>query len=309
MGFFDSGLNNSARLIRKADVVVLLGRKQDLIIGYAMPPTIAADAKVIQIDPSAAEIGRNRGVAVGIAGDVDAVVNQLTEEAAKHSWSDLPWLKELEAERDAQLEELEALAAMESPMHAMYVHKAISQILGPEDILTFDGGDFCHWGRAYLPARTPKSWWYLPPLGMLGSSLPTAMAAKLAYPDRRVLMFTGDGAFGFNGMEWDTAVRHHLAVVGILGNDSAWGIDRQIQVGVFGKPVATDLLPSRYDQVVRGLGGYGELVENPEELPSAIERALKLERPALLNVMVQNAISPRAQAAINRWNAHTPQPL
>ena len=309
MGFFDSGLNNSARLIRKADVVVLLGRKQDLIIGYAMPPTIAADAKVIQIDPSAAEIGRNRGVAVGIAGDVDAVVNQLTEEASKHSWSDLPWLKELEAERDAQLEELEALAAMESPMHAMYVHKAISQILGPEDILTFDGGDFCHWGRAYLPARTPKSWWYLPPLGMLGSSLPTALAAKLAYPDRRVLMFTGDGAFGFNGMEWDTAVRHHLAVVGIMGNDSAWGIDRQIQVSVFGKPVATDLLPSRYDQVVRGLGGYGELVENPEELPSAIERALKLERPALLNVMVQNAISPRAQAAINRWNAHTPQPL
>ena len=120
------------------------------------------------------------------------------------------------------------------------------------------------------------------------------MAAKLAYPDRRVLMFTGDGAFGFNGMEWDTAVRHHLAVVGIMGNDSAWGIDRQIQVGVFGKPVATDLLPSRYDQVVRGLGGYGELVENPEELPLAIERALKLDRPALLNVMVQNAISPRA---------------
>ena len=213
------------------------------------------------------------------------------------------------AERVAQLQELEELAVTESPMHAMYVHKAISQNLGPEDILTFDGGDFCHWGRAYLPARTPKGWWYLPPLGMLGSSLPTAMAAKLAYPDRRVLMFTGDGAFGFNGMEWDTAVRHHLAVVGIMGNDSAWGIDRQIQVGVFGKPVATDLLPSRYDQVVRGLGGYGELVENPEELPSALERALKLERPALLNVQVQNAISPRAQAAVNRWRSHTPQPL
>ncbi len=122
-------------------------------------------------------------------------------------------------------------------------------------------------------------------------------------------MFTGDGAFGFNGMEWDTAVRHHLAVVGVMGNDSAWGIDRQIQVGVFGKPVATDLLPSRYDQVVRGLGGYGELVENPEELPSAIERALKLERPALLNVQVQHAMSPRAQTAINRWKSHTPQPL
>ena len=122
-------------------------------------------------------------------------------------------------------------------------------------------------------------------------------------------MFTGDGAFGFNGMEYDTAVRHNLPIIGIMGNDSAWGIDRQIQVGVYGKPVATDLLPSRYDQVVRGLGGYGELVEHPDELPPALERAIKMERPALLNVRVQNAISPRAEAAINRWKSHTPLPM
>ena len=97
--------------------------------------------------------------------------------------------------------------------------------------------------------------------------------------------------------------------MGIMGNDSAWGIDRQIQVGVYGKTVATDLLPSRYDQVVKGLGGYGELVESPDELPSALDRAIKMERPALLNVRVQNAISPRAEAAINRWKSHTPQPI
>ena len=139
---------------------------------------------------------------------------------------------------------------------------------------------------------------------MLGSSLPTAIAAKVAYPDSRVFAFTGDDAFGFNGMEFDTAVRHNLPVVGIMGNDSAWGIDRQIQMGVYGKTVATDLLPTRYDQVVRGLGGHGELVESLEEFPSALERAIKLERPALLNVQVQNAISPRAQAAINRWKSH-----
>ena len=144
---------------------------------------------------------------------------------------------------------------------------------------------------------------------MLGSSLPTAFAAKAAYPDSWVFAFTGDGAFGFNGMEFDTAVGHNLAVVAIMGNDSAWGIDRQIQMGVYGKVVATDLLPTRYDQVVRGLGGYGELVENLDELPSALERAIKLDRPALLNVRVQNAISPRAQAAINRWKSHTTQPF
>ena len=94
-----------------------------------------------------------------------------------------------------------------------------------------------------------------------------------------------------------------------MGNDSAWGIDRQIQVGVFGKTVATDLLPSRYDQVVRALGGHGELVEHPNELPNALERAFKLERPALLNVRIQNAISPRAEAAVSRWKSTTIQPM
>ena len=308
-GFFDSGLNRAARLVRQADVVVLLGRKQDLIMGYALPPTVAADAKVIQIDPSEAEIGRNRGVAVGIAGNIEAVVGQMTQEAAKHSWSDLPWLKQLQNERDAQVEELNAHIAAEVPMHAMYVHQVLSHHLTEDDILTFDGGDFCHFGRAYLPARKPKSWFYVTPSGMLGTSLPTAIAAKVAYPDRRVIALTGDGAFGFNGMEFDTAVRHNLAVVAILGNDAAWGIDRQIQLGVYGKTVATDLLPTRYDQVVRGLGGHGEYVENPEELPSALERAFKLDRPALINIQVQRAISPRAEAAISRWKSHTPQPL
>ena len=308
-GFFDSGLNRAARLTRQADLVILLGRKQDLIAGYAMPPTIPADARLIQVDPSAAEIGRNRGVAVGIVGDVDSVVAQLADEASKYTWADLPWLAELETQRKAWVDHLESLALSEVPMHAMYVHKVLRRFLSPDDYLVFDGGDFCHFARAYIPASSPKSWWYVPPLGMLGHAVATSIAAKLAHPDRRVIMLTGDGAFGFHGMEFDTAVRHNLPFVAILGNDSAWGIDRQIQLGVYGKPVATDLLPTRYDQVVRGLGGHGELVEAPEELPSAIERALKLERPALINIQVQRAISPRAEVAINRWKSHTALPM
>ena len=305
LGFFDQGLSQAARKIRQADVVMLLGRKQDLIIGYAMQPTIAADAAVIQIDPSEAEIGRNRGVAVGIAGDVEAALRQLTEEAARHTWHELDWISELRAESAEWREHLESLALPQAPMHAMYVHRAVMQSLSPDDYLVFDGGDYCHFGRAYLPARMPKGWLYVSPSGMLGHTLPTALAAKLAHPDRRVLAFSGDGAFGFNGMEFDTAVRHHLPIVCIMGNDSAWGIDRQIQLGVYGKPVATDLLPTRYDQIVRGLGGHGEVVDSPDELQPALERCLKLERPALINVQVQRAVSPRGQAAINRWKSHT----
>jgi acetolactate synthase-1/2/3 large subunit len=302
-GFFERGLNRAARLLREADVVVLLGRKQDYTISYAQPPVIAASARIIQIDPSPAEIGRNRGVAVGIVGDLEAVLEQMTQEAHKQTWKALPWLKQLQAEQEAHATWLDSLAKPEQPMHAMYVHKTLASMLRPDDCLVFDGGDFCHFGRAYLPARQPRRWWYVPTLGMLGSSLPTAIAAKLAHPNSRVVMLTGDGAFGFNAMEFDTAVRHQLPIVGILGNDSAWGIDRQIQLGLYGRPVATDLLQSRYDVVVQGLGGHGEYVERPEELTPALERAFASGKPALVNVAVQRAISPRAEAAIARRQA------
>ena len=304
-GFFERGLNRVAVKVRDADVVVLLGRKQDFTIGFCRPPNVAADARIIQIDPSPLEIGRNRGVAVGVVGDVASVLDQMTREAADHTWKDLPWLEELRAVRAAQMEWAENLARPETPMHAMFVHKTLKSILRPDDCLVFDGGDFCHFGRSYLPALKPKRWFYHSSLGMLGSSLPTALAAKLAYPESRVIVLTGDGAFGFNAMEFDTAVRHKLNIVTILGNDSAWGIDRQIQLGLYGRPVATELRQARYEQMVQGLGGYGEFVERPEDLEHALQRALASGRPALLNVVVQRAISPRAEAAIGRRKAAT----
>jgi acetolactate synthase-1/2/3 large subunit len=299
-GFFERGLNRAARLLREADVVVLLGRKQDYSIGYTQPPSVAAEARLIQIDPALAEVGRNRGVTVGIVGDIEAVLEQMTKEAARLTWKPLPWLKTFQAEREAQAAWLESLARPEVPMHAVYVHQTLARFLQPDDCLCFDGGDFCHFGRALYPALRPRRWWYVPTLGMLGSALPTAMAAKLAYPEARVVVLTGDGAFGFHAMEFDTAVRHHLPVVAVLGNDAAWGIDRQIQLGLYGRPVATDLLQSRYDQVVQGLGGHGEYVERPEALSTALERAFASGKPALVNVAVQRAISPRAEAAIAR---------
>ena len=302
-GYFERGLNRAAAKLRDADLVVLLGRKQDFVIGFCRPPHVAANAKIIQIDPSPLEIGRSRGVDVGMVGDVTSVLEQMTQEAGNHQWMDLPWLDELRAARSAQADWAENLARPQIPMHALFVHKTLKSMLRPDDCLVFDGGDFCHFGRSLLPALKPKHWFNVSSLGMLGSSVPTALAAKVAYPDSRVFMLSGDGAFGFNGMEFDTAVRHKLNIVAIVGNDSAWGIDRQIQLGLYGRPVATDLRQSRYDQLVQGLGGYGEFVERPEDLKPALERALASDRPALLNVAVERAISPRAEAAIGRRKA------
>ena len=308
-GFFDLGLNKTSRMIRDADLVILMGRKQDLIIGYAMEPTINKKAKIIQIDPDSTTIGRNRRVDIGIVGNVQDITSQITQEASKYKWVELEWSEYLGNERKAQQKELEELSISESPMHASYVHSTINKYLSDEDILVFDGGDFCHFGRAFYEANAPKSWLYLPPSGMLGQAIPTALAAKIAHKEKRVVAFTGDGAFGFNGMEFDTAVRHKVPIVTIMGNDAAWGIDRHIQMGVFGKAVATDLLPSRYDQIVEALGGYGEMVEHPSQLEPAIERAFNSDLPSLVNIRIQNAISPRGAAAVNRWKSHTPDPF
>jgi acetolactate synthase-1/2/3 large subunit len=299
-GFFERGLNRAAAKVRDADVVLLLGRKQDFTLGYCRPPHVAAGAKIIQIDPAPMEIGRNRAAAVGMIGDVTAILDQMTAVAEKQTWKDLPWLDELRTARRAQAEWAENLARAETPMHALFVHKTVKSILQPDDCLVFDGGDFCHFGRSYLPALRPKRWLYVSSLGMLGSALPSALAAKLAYPDSRVIMLGGDGSFGFNAMEFDTAVRHRLNIVAILGNDSAWGIDRQIQLGLYGRSVATDLLQSRYDQVAQGLGGYGEFVARAEDLEPALQRAFAAGKPALLNVAVQQVVSPRGEAAIAR---------
>ena len=297
-GFFERSLNPVAGLIREADWVLLLGKKQDYTVGFALPPAIPADANIIMVDPSAAEIGRNRGVSVGIVAGIRSALELFAEEASKREWRRLPWLDKLRKVRESDAQRLDALASAETPIHAAYVHKTLGPFLGPEDFLVIDGGDYCHFGRAMLTARRPCRWLHLPTVGMLGSSLPTAIAAKLAHPEARVAHVTGDGAFGFHAIEFDTAVRHNLPFVTVLGNDAAWGIDRHIQMGLFGRTVRADLLPTRYDKVVDGLGGHGEHVQKPEELGPALERAFASDKPALVNVVVKGAISPMAESLI-----------
>ncbi|MDH5535564.1 MAG: thiamine pyrophosphate-dependent enzyme, partial [Betaproteobacteria bacterium] len=201
--------------------------------------------------------------------------------------------------RAAERVRIEAFALPETPLRSMFVHRTLAALLRPDDVLVFDGGDYAYYGRAYLPARMPRSWYYLSNLGMLGQALPAAIAAKLAKPGSRVFCITGDGAFGFNAMELDTAVRHGLDIVVLLGNDAAWGIDKNIQLGLYGKAVITDLAHTRYDLVAQGLGAHGERVERPEQLAPALERALAAGKPALLNIVVQSQISMRAQGIVD----------
>jgi len=299
LGFFDLSQHQPANLIREADAVLFLGKLLDFTIGFGLPPIVAASAKVIQVEPSAVQVGRNRGVELGLVGDVGPIVAQLAERAAAHEWRELPWLGRLRAARAAERTRIEGFALPETPLRSMFVHRTLARLLRPDDVLVFDGGDYAYYGRAYLPARMPRSWYYLPNLGMLGQALPAAIAAKLVKPASRVFCITGDGAFGFNAMELDTAARHGLDIVVLLGNDAAWGIDKNIQLGLYGKAVVTDLAFARYDLVAQGLGAHGELVERPEQLAPALERALAAGKPALLNIALQSQISMRAQGIVD----------
>ncbi len=297
-GFFDLSQHTAANLIREADAVLFLGKLLDFTIGFGFGPVIPNDATVIQVEPEATQAGRNRGVDLALIGDVGPIAAQLADEAAKSEWPERPWVERFRTAVAEHKVYLEQYVTDEVPLRSMLVHHTLAQRLRRDDVLVFDGGDYSYYGRAYLPALEPRSWYYLPNLGMLGQAVPMSIAAKLAKPDSRVFCITGDGAFGFNAMEVDTAVRHGLKVVFLVGNDAAWGIDKNLQVGLYGKAVITDLVPSRYDLVAQGLGAYTELVERPEELGPALDRALEVDGPALLNIRVQSQISPRAQAVV-----------
>ena len=300
MGFGYLPLNKAAQRVGEADVVLVLGRRLDYMIGFGGNPPFAPDVKQIVVDPSAAEIGRARSVAVGILGDIGPTLSQLADAAETRRWNETGWVQSLRDTRAAYQEELAELANEADPMHPMFVSQTLQEFVDDDTPMTFDGGDYCHFFRASFKANTPNRWCYVSSFGMIGVGFPYALGAQAAYPDKRSVLVVGDGSFGFNAMEFDTAVRHNLPVVAVLGNNSIWGIDWQIQKGLFGRAVWTDLLPTRYDLVAEGLGAHGEHVTRAADLAPALQRAFDSNRPALVNVEIDQVISPVAEAAINR---------
>lgn len=296
-GLFDNRMRAAGLRVKDADVVVILGKKLEYNAGFG---AAFGAAKIIQIDPDIAQIGRNRAAEVGIVGDVGAVLEQMIAEAGKHTWKDRPWVGTLRAAQEAQVAEFNALATGKKPMHPMDVAKAILQVQDRDMVMVFDGGNFSSWVRSFVPAYRPGRWGGLTPIGMLGSGLPMALGVQVALPGTRVLQLTGDGSFGFNAMELDTAARLKLPVVSIVGTDCAWTTDKAQQEGIYGRAIATDLEFRNYELMAQGLGCHGELVEDAAKLSAAIERAFAGGRPALLNVPIVADPSGRTLAAVKR---------
>ena len=276
--------------MKECDVFVLVGSPLDfrLRFGAAVP----AGARIIQFDMDATLIGQNRSADVGVVGNIGAALEQLTDllEASGLSLDFGEWSDGLRADEDAAAAALESqLTSDESPVDPLRFAAEIRDFIDEDTILIGDGGDIVAQSSKVIPVLRENCWMDPGPLGTLGVGMPFALAAQHSFPDRRVLIIYGDGAFGLNGFEYDTAVRFGLPIVGIVGNDAAWGQMLRPQVGIYGadRKVAVDLAPTRYDLVVEALGGHGEYCERPDEIRPALERAFASGKPALVNVMIR----------------------
>jgi acetolactate synthase-1/2/3 large subunit len=279
-----------------ADVVVVVGTPLDFRMGYGTEPTFGPGAKVVQVDVDATEIGRNRPIEIGIVGDARSVLEALG--AARLTDAAATWRKLLREKETARAEKQRAFEESDqTPIHHFRLAKAIDTVAARAGDVTFvgDGGNVVAVAAKTIRARRPGRWLDPGPLGTLGVGAPFAIAAKLLAPERPVCVVQGDGSFGLNGMDYETAVRFGLPMVVVVGNDAAWGQIRIPQRGLYGEEhaVATTLAPTRYDRVVEALGGKGEHVEKPEELVPALERAFASGTVYCVDV----AIDPEAAAS------------
>ena len=281
--------------LARADVVLVVGTPLDFRVGYGTAPTFAGDAKVIQVDGDPTEIGRNRPVDVGIVGDSRSVLGQLAGGA--RGWGEDTWrrsLRGIEEERAAKQRVHEE--SDQRPIHHFRLARAIDTVAGRSDVTYVgDGGNVVAVAAKVLRVQRPGRWLDPGPLGCLGVGAPFAMAAKLLAPERPVCVIQGDGAFGLNGMDYETAVRFKLPMVVVVGNDAAWGQILIPQRNLYGedRSPATRLAPTRYDRIVEAMGGRGEHVDDPAQLIPALERAFASGTVYCVDV----AIDPEAAAS------------
>ncbi len=272
-----------------ADVVIVLGTPLDFRLGYG--EAFRPDAKIVQVDVDGAEIGRNRAVAVGIVGSTQQVLRQML--AGVHEGTGRAgYVADLRAREQAKAEKLRKHELDDAtPIHHSRLAWELSVLANDGDrdpIFIGDGGNFVSMAAKTIRLKHAGSWLDPGPLGCLGVGAPFAVAAGLLHPGRPIFVVQGDGSFGFNGFDFETAVRYRLPMVVVVGNDAAWGQIRLPQVAMYGESSspATLLAPTRYDQVVQAFGGWGEQVTEPAAIRPALERALAAGTVACVNVML-----------------------
>lgn len=270
-----------------ADVVLTVGRRLDFQLAFGSP-AVFGSAKFVRIGDVPGEVRDNRRGAVEIFASPAATLQALLDAAGNRvPQTDRAWGARLRSEHEARAAKLKSSmaaspAGTDGKLHPNRVLSALQEALPGDSIVVTDGGDFLAFARIGLSAPQMLD---PGPFGCIGAGLPYGVAASLAYPDKTVLVATGDGAFGFNAMELDTAVRHQAPVVVAVANNGAWAIEVHDQTVTHGKVVGTRLRFSDYAGMARALGMHAERVEREEDLQPAIARAFA-NRPALIDFVV-----------------------
>jgi len=287
-----------ARAFAEADVILNVGTRFNYVIQFGRPPRWAADVKVIQVDVDPTELGHNRPADVPIFGDARAVLQQLTAEAKGkldkgryRTWVDR--LKSIDAEKG--LESEKAMSDDKVPIHPLRLCKEVRDFLRRDAILVVDGQEILNFGRQSIPTFTAGHRLNSGPFGCMGVGLPFGIGAKVACPDTQVVVLHGDGSYGINGTEIDTAVRHKIPVLVVISNNGGWTADPKQD-----KP-GRNLGYTRYDKVAIDYGAHGEFVEKPHEIRAALERAYASHKPALVNVVTDYT----ARATTVRFSAYS----
>jgi acetolactate synthase I/II/III large subunit len=278
--------------LKGADVALVVGVPMDFRLGFGK--SFGEDTEIVAIDVAEPERDHPRAVADELYGDLPAILSGLAEGAGPDTRE---WVDAIRAaEREKREAERELRADGRAPLHPMRLYAELGEVLDRNAIVIGDGGDFVSYAGRVIDSYEPGCWLDPGPFGCLGSGPGYALAAKLAHPERQVVLLVGDGAFGFSGMEYDTLARHGVNVVGVMGNNGIWALEKHPMEFLYGYSVAAELRPeTRYDQVVEALGGHGELVRAPAEFKPALERAFSAGKPALVNVLTDPTVAyPRS---------------
>jgi acetolactate synthase-1/2/3 large subunit len=285
------------------DVVLLLGGRFGLFTG--VPNSyVPAQASIIQVDVAAEEIGRFRDVQLGIVADCREALRAFVAAAQERTMEPKrEWLDALTRGQAAFRSGFQqiAMTSSEECIHPYRLAYEVNRYLGGDAIIVADGGEMAIWMELAVTPKRPGSYLFHGYLGCLGTGIPFGLAAKAAFPERRVAVVTGDGSVGLNFAEFDTAVRHNLPVVVVIGNDQAWGMCKHEQMLRYGgteRIVATELGPTRYEKAAEGFGVHAQFVERAGDIVPALERAFASGRPACINVMTDpGVISPLVLAS------------
>jgi acetolactate synthase-1/2/3 large subunit len=273
------------KALREADVILLIGTPLDFRLKYGKD--WRADVRLIQVENDADELGHNRTADVALAADARLVMEALLEGLHGVRYDD--WLGAVRLLEQPYEDELAAWRALDDvPVNHFRMGGAIDDFIDDDTIIIGDGGDIVSACAKVIQVNRPGQWLDPGPLGCLGVGMPFAIAAQHLYPQKRVLVINGDGAFGLNGFEVDTAVRFGLPIVSIVGNDAGWGQIRTPIASMLGEDRVgpTNLALTRYERVVEALGGHGEFVTDPDAIRPALERAFASGKPACVNVVL-----------------------